>query len=82
MKIVNTNTYLDIAESYRKQFHLEHLWNWIQENNEGRNLPYHNNYHMNMVTGAVVVLAEDEGANIVTCMCAAMLHDMNHTGNG
>jgi hypothetical protein len=73
--------YTIMANNMRASLGLENLWNWIRRFNDAQSLPYHNTRHMELVAAAAAVLAEDEGANVTTCMIAAMMHDIHHTGH-
>ena len=70
---------------------IEHLglsetFDWVMENNTSKNLPYHNNYHLQMVCETALkgcdayhTAFDYEVKKLVAV--AALFHDMNHTGS-
>lgn len=74
-------------EDKLKQLNLLDTYNWVMENNKSKDLPYHSNYHLKMVTEtalkgceAYLTAFDDFSKRLVGA--AALFHDFNHTGSG
>lgn len=78
----------DLFHSILKSLKIEWVWQYVLENNTGRNNTYHNNLHM--LTVAVNCWeffyvecpdkANDAECSLAQLIVAACLHDMNHSG--
>lgn len=72
-------------QKYITDLRLEKFLDYVIDNNESYNNPYHNNYHLQQVClfalrGCDYYKMDNQNKRLVAV--AALFHDFNHTGSG
>ena len=64
---------------------IQKVYSYVMLNNKSKYLPYHNNFHAEMVCGYALLIADNlklSNDDTYLLAIAALFHDFNHTGSG